>query len=765
MHGPTKRRNVSSEEGNEKKRLRTKAQPKEGQQRQAKAAGGVTSKRPTRGPESQRVEGDREESAAPSSEAVVEGRAVWQEKLDRLMDEMDKTYNSCQYSKCIKAANAMLKLPSYLLNEDWGTRWWGGSLERYGPGYRLLDGIRETLIVSHTESGQDKSAVKICNSVIADKRVPPATKAWAVTQKIDCLLNMGSISEAYTFAHKLDDGGVRNGNEVYMQLQKCFPWFVGLARIKWAFRELQDAAVNAKEALLLAGKNLKKEPASWVLWCYLIVAEAASELKPTKSNIRKALKWWRKAIETERKETRAVNSTATRASICRTRFIVWLTDMLEAFGNELGEDVAAYLLARLRSVHDELTEEYKALSEVALDDCTLELRAAKMLLCRMEGGVKEQNRTLVVDCSSGGVARYLTRSLTPNCIWVYQSPAGDPGMRLGLKGLVALRPLKAREELTVYRQPCTVTGASTTTTGRSRRGKKGGNGGAAESGDESAAPRLGFGEVYEDLTDSYGHAALLHGYLHDHGEKHRSPVFDTDAVEVVRMPPERVAREGPFRVMAARDVAPGERILMCDGIIRALSPAQLGQADPATVIVLQDLPRGAYGFWVNPKTMEYIAIQGGLPDLGGKIRNIRKPLATSDAVNPIDLEGLEDIKSIFGLNSRLTSLVLSRLRDPSHHLALAKFFAALQKLPKNAAFNRAAWKLFERYKLVETPRSRGDSLDCGESTGQGSVVEESIDGDEELIPDARSAESMARRAVFSEDKDYMGEALRILRSR
>ncbi|KAF4654769.1 hypothetical protein FOZ61_008058 [Perkinsus olseni] len=765
MKGPTKRRNVSTEGGNEKKRPRTKVRgpgrgsgpaESDAQQRRGLKSSSRLRKQLAKGSAGQQQTQPQTRepttgTAPPSTAGGGEDEEALREKFDRLMKDLDRTYNNAEYSRCIKAANALLKLPSYILNQDWGTREWGGALERYDPGYRVLDGIRETMIVCHTESRQNRSAVKICGKVIADKKVPACTKAWAVTQKVDCLLNAGLICEAYTFALKQDDDGVRDCNDVYLALQKCFPWFVGLARIKWAFRELQGAARNAREALQIAGKGLDREPASWVLWCYLIIAEAASELKPTRSNLRQALKWWKKAIDMDRVERRAGSSTAT-TSICRIRCIVWLSSILEAYGTEIGKEMASYLTARLRGLRDELTAEFNAMSEVASDDCVLELHEAKLLLCRLEGetAVKEQKRTVVIDCSSGGVAKYLTRSLTPNCTWVYQSPAGDPGMRLGLKALVALQPIKARDELTVYRLPSTSSVAAKPRKGRKKRG-------GTDEGD--SAPRLGFGEVYEDLTDSYGHAALLHGYLHNHGEVHRSPVFDTDAVQIVAMPVERVAKEGPFRVLAARDVAVGERIFMCDGIIRALSPGQLGQADPATVIPLRDLPKGAFGFWVNPKTMKYIDVQGELPDL----RNSKNARNTKPSPSPmVDVESLKDITHVFGLSSKLTALILSRLRDPSHYGALTKLFNGLYRLPRNEAFNRAAWKLAERHRLCEPQGQRRRGENTGETSDSMSTLMYSPDEDD-YFPSEVSPETAARQAVFSEDQDHMAEAIRLLR--
>ncbi|KAF4691518.1 hypothetical protein FOZ60_015379 [Perkinsus olseni] len=688
MKGPTKRRNVSAEGGNEKKRPRTKVRgpgrgsgpaESDAQQRRGLKSSSRLRKQLAKGSagqqQTQPQTSEPTTGTPPSTAGGGEDEEALREKFDRLMKDLDRTYNNAEYSRCIKAANALLKLPSYILNQDWGTREWGGALERYDPGYRVLDGIRETMIVCHTESRQNRSAVKICGKVIADKR--------------------RLICEAYTFALKQDDDGVRDCNDVYLALQKCFPWFVGLARIKWAFRELQGAARNAREALQIAGKGLDREPASWVLWCYLIIAEAASELKPTR-------KQSTAGFEVER---RAGSSTAT-TSICRIRCIVWLSSILEAYGTEIGEEMASYLTARLRGLRDELTAEFNAMSEVASDDCVLELHEAKLLLCRLEGetAVKEQK--------------------LPS--------RGDPGMRLGLKALVALQPIKARDELTVYRLPST---------------------------SSVATPRLGFGEVYEDLTDSYGHAALLHGYLHNHGEVHRSPVFDTDAVQIVAMPVERVAKEGPFRVLAARDVAVGERIFMCDGIIRALSPGQLGQADPATVIPLRDLPKGAFGFWVNPKTMKYIDVQGELPDLRNS-KNARN--AKPSPIPMVDVEGLEDITHVFGLSSKLTALILSRLKDPSHYGALTKLFNGLYRLPRNEAFNRAAWKLAERYRLCEPQGQRRRGENTGESSDSMSTIMYSPDEDD-YVPREVSPETAACQAVFSEDQDHMAEAIRLLR--
>lgn len=258
----------------------------------------------------------------------------------------------------------------------------------------------------------------------------------------------------------------------------------------------------------------------------------------------------------------------------------------------------------------------------------------------------------------------------------------------GLKALIALRPVRARDELTVYRLP------SSTPSVKVRAPRGGRREGISE---DDLAPRLGFGEVYEDLTDSYGHGALLQAYVHNHGENHRSSVFDTDAVQILPMPPERVAKDGLFRVVAARDVAVGERIFVCDGIIRALSPAQLGQADPATVMPLRDLPKGAFGFWVNPKTMKYLAVQGELPDL-----RVSKKARKNEDSGPVDIEGLDDITTIFGLSRKLTQMILLLLKEPTRYGELVKLFHGIHRLPRDEDFYRGVWKLAVRYKLCDS---------------------------------------------------------------
>lgn len=78
----------------------------------------------------------REPSPASSGLVGEDDEEPSQERFDRLMKQLDSTYNNGEYAKCIKAGKALLKLPATILHQDWGIRRWGGALEQYNPGYR-----------------------------------------------------------------------------------------------------------------------------------------------------------------------------------------------------------------------------------------------------------------------------------------------------------------------------------------------------------------------------------------------------------------------------------------------------------------------------------------------------------------------------------------------------------------------------------------------------------------------------------------------------